>query len=104
MGLKDLDWQKRFPTYQELVSAHTNKQYPPRFTLEFSGKDAEKSVTITICLTNVTQPVSYDIILLMPSESRLKHNITHPSSVSVHVQVNKKKVQKKPRYTHYFQF
>ena len=76
IGLEDLNWEQKFPTKELLISAHKNKEYPPRFILELCGKDAEKSVTITVSLTNVKRPVSYDIILYMPCESyqREAHN------------------------------
>jgi len=73
IGLQDLNWEQNFPTYQALHSAHKNKEYPPRFILEICGKDAQRSDTVTVSLTNVVQPVSYDINLYMPRESFQRH-------------------------------
>lgn len=69
IGLDDLNWEKNFETFGALYSAHENKEYPPRFTLEFCGKNAKSSVTVTISLTNVMRPVSYGINLYMIRES-----------------------------------
>ena len=67
--LEELNWEKGLPTQQALISAHKKKEYPPRFILEFCGRDAQRSVAISISLTNVNPPVSLDINLYMPCES-----------------------------------
>ena len=66
--MEDLNWEKRYKDQKELLRAHKNQDYPPRFILECCGNNAIKGITLNVRLSNVAQPVSYDINLYKPGK------------------------------------
>jgi hypothetical protein len=62
--MSSINYWERFSTVTELVTAHDNKVYPPRFTYNISG--GEENEKVKFIFTGLQQPQEYEVILALP--------------------------------------